>query len=45
LVLEVNASPGLQGVEAASGVDVAGSICDFAERLVAGSTHRRTKPY
>lgn len=45
LVLEVNVSPGLQGVETASAVDVAGSICDFAERLVAGSTHRRTRSY
>jgi ribosomal protein S6--L-glutamate ligase len=45
LVLEVNVSPGLQGVERASGVDVAGSILDFAERLNAGdATHRRTRP-
>ena len=29
LVIEVNASPGLEGIEAASGVDVAGSIIDF----------------
>ena len=29
LVLEVNASPGLEGVEAVSGVDVAGGIIDF----------------
>jgi len=29
LVLEVNASPGLEGVEAVSGVDVAGEIVDF----------------
>lgn len=46
LVLEVNVSPGLQGVETVSGVDVAGSICDFAERLVSkASIHRRTRPY
>ena len=29
LILEVNASPGLEGIEAASGVDVAGSIIDY----------------
>lgn len=29
LVLEVNASPGLEGIESASGVDVAGSIIDY----------------
>ena len=28
LVLEVNASPGLEGIEAASGVDVAGAVID-----------------
>ncbi|MGL5225195.1 MAG: 30S ribosomal protein S6--L-glutamate ligase, partial [Aeromonas sp.] len=31
LVLEVNSSPGLQGVEAASGKDVAGKIIEFLE--------------
>ena len=36
LVLEVNASPGLEGIEDASGVDVAGAIVEYvAER------HRR----
>ncbi|MEO7323586.1 MAG: 30S ribosomal protein S6--L-glutamate ligase [Dokdonella sp.] len=29
LVLEVNSSPGLEGIEAASGVDVAGAIVEF----------------
>lgn len=29
LVLEVNSSPGLEGIEGASGVDVAGEIIDF----------------
>jgi len=28
LVLEVNSSPGLEGIEAASGIDVAGAIID-----------------
>jgi len=36
LILEVNASPGLEGIEAASGHDVAGSIIDY----VANSGHR-----
>jgi ribosomal protein S6--L-glutamate ligase len=30
LILEVNASPGLEGIEAASGVDVAGAVIDYA---------------
>ena len=29
LVLEVNSTPGLEGVEGACGVDVAGAIIDF----------------
>jgi len=36
LVLEVNASPGLEGIEAATGVDVAGKIVDFAVAGAAG---------
>ena len=36
LVLEVNASPGLEGVEAVSGVDVAGAIVDYVH---AGAGH------
>lgn len=32
LVLEVNASPGLEGIERASGKDVAGEIVDFVAR-------------
>lgn len=32
LVLEVNSSPGLQGIEGATGVDVAGKIIDYVER-------------
>jgi ribosomal protein S6--L-glutamate ligase len=30
-VLEVNSSPGLEGIEAATGVDVAGEIIEFVE--------------
>ena len=45
LVLEVNSSPGLEGIEAASGVDVAGAIIDYLaaarpQRRPAGA-HRR----
>ncbi len=34
LVLEVNSSPGLEGIEKASGVDVAGAIIAYLERRV-----------
>jgi len=32
LVMEVNSSPGLEGIEAASGKDIAGMIIDFIEK-------------
>ena len=32
LVLEVNSSPGLEGIEGATGVDVAGEIIDYIDR-------------
>lgn len=32
MILEVNSSPGLEGIEKASGVDVAGTIIEFLER-------------
>jgi ribosomal protein S6--L-glutamate ligase len=35
LVLEANVSPGLKGIEAASGVNVAGAIVAYAARLLA----------
>jgi ribosomal protein S6--L-glutamate ligase len=38
LILEVNASPGLEGIEGATGVDVAGAIVDYVEQRVAGDT-------
>jgi ribosomal protein S6--L-glutamate ligase len=31
LVLEVNASPGLEGIEGATGIDVAGEIVRYVE--------------
>ncbi len=34
LVLEVNSSPGLEGIESATGVDVAGEIIDYIVRRV-----------
>ncbi len=35
LVMEVNASPGLEGIEKTTGIDVAGAIVDFVERQYA----------
>jgi ribosomal protein S6--L-glutamate ligase len=32
LVLEVNSSPGLEGIERATGIDIAGNIIEFLER-------------
>jgi ribosomal protein S6--L-glutamate ligase len=32
LIMEVNSSPGLQGIEKATGLDVAGTIIDYIER-------------
>jgi ribosomal protein S6--L-glutamate ligase len=40
LVMEVNASPGLEGIEKATSKDVAGKIVEFVEELV----RRGTKP-
>lgn len=44
LVIEVNASPGLEGIEAATNVDVAGEIIDYIElarRLTPVDLHER----
>ena len=32
LVMEVNSSPGLEGIEGATGVDIAGKIIEYVER-------------
>ena len=32
LVLEVNASPGLEGIEGTTGIDIAGHIINFVEK-------------
>ena len=41
LLLEVNSSPGLEGIEAASGVDIAGAILDHVLSLVPARTSGR----
>jgi ribosomal protein S6--L-glutamate ligase len=40
-ILEINSSPGLEGIERASGTDVAGAIIGYAERFVARRAKRR----
>jgi ribosomal protein S6--L-glutamate ligase len=39
-ILEINSSPGLEGIERASGIDVAGAIIVHAERWLARRKHR-----
>jgi len=42
MVMEVNSSPGLEGVESATGVDVAGHVIEFLEvHARPGATHTR----
>jgi ribosomal protein S6--L-glutamate ligase len=44
VVVEVNASPGLEGIERATGVDVAGAIVEFLERNAGrGTTQGKTR--
>jgi ribosomal protein S6--L-glutamate ligase len=43
LVLEVNASPGLEGIEGATGVDVAGAVVEHALALASGRPVRRRR--
>ncbi len=40
-ILEINSSPGLEGIEKTSGVDVAGAIIDHAERFLDKRAKRR----
>lgn len=40
LVMEVNSSPGLEGIERATGVDIAGKIIQFIERNAQNRMHR-----
>src|SRR6056297_1264918 len=49
LVLEVNSSPGLEGIEKATGKDIASKIVEYAEKLIEHknnkiSTRRKIKP-
>ncbi|HEU4617406.1 MAG TPA: 30S ribosomal protein S6--L-glutamate ligase [Gammaproteobacteria bacterium] len=41
LVLEVNSSPGLEGIEESTGKDIAGLIIEFIEQNVGGRRRRR----
>ena len=44
VVMEVNSSPGLEGIEGATGIDVAGKIIEFLEKNAApGKTRTRGK--
>ncbi|NJK41084.1 MAG: 30S ribosomal protein S6--L-glutamate ligase, partial [Acaryochloridaceae cyanobacterium SU_2_1] len=40
VVMEVNSSPGLEGIETATGVDVAGKIIEFLEKNVGSGKNR-----
>jgi ribosomal protein S6--L-glutamate ligase len=40
-ILEINSSPGLEGIERASGIDVASAIVRHAERFLARRKHRK----
>ncbi len=40
LVLEVNSSPGLEGIEGATSVDVAGEIIDYIDRRLRARKHK-----
>ncbi|MCT7360670.1 30S ribosomal protein S6--L-glutamate ligase [Thalassolituus pacificus] len=41
VVMEVNSSPGLEGIESATGKDVAGMVFQFLEKSASGSTKTR----
>jgi ribosomal protein S6--L-glutamate ligase len=38
VIMEVNSSPGLEGIESATGKDIAGQIIDFIVANAAGGT-------
>ena len=42
LVLEVNSSPGLEGIEAATGIDIAGRIVDHMVGATQPTRRRRS---
>ena len=41
LIIEVNASPGLEGIEKTTGIDVAGEIIEFIERSLDSDTREQ----
>ena len=43
IILELNSSPGLEGIERSTEVDVAGAIIELAERRVSGRPRRAQK--
>jgi ribosomal protein S6--L-glutamate ligase len=44
VVMEVNSSPGLEGIETSTGVDVAGKVIEFLEKHAErGKTQDRAK--
>jgi ribosomal protein S6--L-glutamate ligase len=43
LVLEVNSSPGLEGIEKATGLDIAGSVIEYIERNGGNKKKRKDK--
>jgi ribosomal protein S6--L-glutamate ligase len=43
LVMEVNASPGLEGIETTTGIDIAGKIIDLIEKKVRKQARERVK--
>ncbi len=43
LILEVNSSPGLEGIEKATGKDIAKNIIEFIEQKVEKGTHKKKK--
>jgi len=42
-ILEINSSPGLEGIERTSGLDVAGAIIAHAEKFLAKRKKRRAR--
>lgn len=43
LVLEVNSSPGLEGIEKGTGKDIAGAIIEYAEKFAIKSVKKRSR--
>jgi ribosomal protein S6--L-glutamate ligase len=43
LVMEVNSSPGLEGIETATGINIAGKIMEYIEENVKNNTQKKPK--